>query len=276
MTDMNPDFQYGQQPEPVQPTQPSNPYAQQGVPHMPQQQPVYPQQPGYTPYGQPPTTQPPLNNYVISTKPSKLWLILSIVFIATTLAALGGGVWAYMNYLDQKDNTDAKISTAVATGVKNQADKDAANFLEKEKQPNRQFVGPDDFGRLSFNYPKTWSVYLASDSTDGGTFEAYLNPATVPPVDDATQYALRVTIEQRSIEAVLDEYDDLVQEGALKATGAKADGTDGTRLEGAFTEDIRGMAIIFKIRDKTVTIRSDAETFRGDFDALISTIKFNK
>jgi len=269
MTDMNPDFQFGQQP---QPTQPPTPYAPQGIPQIPQQQPVPQQQPGYAP-GAP---TPPVNNYIIPAKSSKKWLILTIVFITTTLAALGGGVWAYMNYLDQKDNTDAKISTAVATGVKDQADKDAAAFLQKEKQPNRQFAGPDDYGRLAFDYPKTWSVYINKDALTGDTFEAYFNPATVPPVKADTQYALRVIIEQKDIERVIASYDSLVKKGDLKATAVKADGTDGTRLEGNFTKDIRGMAVVFKIRDKTVTIRSDAETFRGDFDALVSTITFNK
>lgn len=266
MTRMNPDFQFGQQPQPVQPTQPVNPYAQQGVPQIPQQQ------PGYAP-GTPPL---PVNNYVIPGKSSKKWLILTIVFITTTLAAIGGGVWAYMNYLDQKDNTDAKISTAVTTGVKNQADKDAANFLEKEKQPNRQFAGPDDYGRLSFDYPKTWSVYVNKDTSSSETYEAYFNPASVPPIKSDTQYALRVTIEQKDVEKVLASYDSLVKKGDLKTSAVKADDTDGTRIEGNFTKDIRGMAVVFKIRDKTVTIRSDAETFRSDFDALVSTITFNK
>jgi len=266
MTDMNPDFQFGQQPQPVQPTQPASPYTQQGVPQIP------PQQPGYAP-GQP---SQPVNNYITPGKPSKKWLILTIVFIITTLAALGAGVWAYMNYLDQKENTDAKISTAVATGVKDQADKDAAAFLEKEKQPNRQFAGPDDYGRLAFNYPKTWSVFVNKDTSSGTTYEAYFNPATVPPIKSDTQYALRVTIVQESVEKVLADYDRLVKDGELKASAVKADGTDGTRLEGNFTKNIRGLAVVFKIRDKTVTIRSDAETFRGDFDALVSTITFNK
>jgi hypothetical protein len=266
MTDMNPDFQFGQQPQPVQPTQPASPYTQQGVPQIP------PQQQSYAPV--PP--QQPVNNYIAPGKPSKKWLILSIVFIITTLAAIGGGVWAYMNYLDQKDNTDAKISTAVATGVKNQADKDAADFLEKEKQPNRQFAGPDDYGRLAFDYPKTWSIYVSKDTSAGGTYEAYFNPVSVPPVKSTTQYALRVIIEENDYEKVLASYDSLVKKGDLKATAVKADDTDGTRLEGSFTKDIRGLAVVFKIRDKTVTVRSDAETFRGDFDALVSTITFNK
>jgi len=276
MTDMNPEFQYGQQPQPVQPTQPNTPYTQQGVPQIPQQQPGYTPQTGYAPVGQPPIGQPPVNNYVIPGKSSKKWLILTIVFIITTLAAAGVGVWAYMNYLDQKDNTDVKISTAVTAGVKEQADKDAADFLEKEKQPNRQFAGPDDYGRLSFDYPKTWSIYVDKDASSGTTYAAYFNPVSVPPVAASTQYALRVLIEQKDYDNVLSSYSPLVKKGDLVSSAVKADDTDGTRFDGSFTKDIRGSAVVFKIRDKTVTVRSDAGTFKGDFDALISTITFNK
>jgi len=67
-----------------------------------------------------------------------------------------------------------------------------------------------------------------------------------------------------------------VKKGDLKASSTKADGNNGTRLDGNFTKDIRGYAVIFKIRDKTLTIRTDANTFLSDFDKLISTIKFNE
>ncbi|MES2630934.1 MAG: hypothetical protein V4611_03175 [Patescibacteria group bacterium] len=278
---MNPDFQYGP------PTQPPAPTPQPGYPQVPQPQQGYPQQqPVYQP------TQPPVvNNYVIPPKSSKKWVILTFVFLTTALIALGVGVWAYINYVDQKDNTDAKISTAVTVAVKDQADKDAADFLEKEKQPNRQFAGPDDYGRLSFDYPKTWSIYVDEDAVDGGSYEAYFNPVSVPPVNDATQYALRVIIEEKDYDKVLASYDSLVKKGDLKTSAVKADGTDGTRIDGSFTKDIRGAAVVFKIRDKTVTIRTDADTFirnktaldgtsaaavPGDFDALIATITFNK
>lgn len=261
---MNPDFQYGQptqpvqpQPQPMQPQQPVNPYQQQPQSYAP--------------------LQPPVNNYIAPGKPSKKWLIIAIVFIATTVVALGFAGYATYNYFDQKDNVDAKVSTAVNDAVKVQADKDAADFLQKEKQPNRLFAGPEDYGGVSFDYPKTWSIYVAKDTTtNGGTYTAYFNPVTVPPVSDTTQYALRVTIEQRDTDKVIASYDDFVKKGDLKASAVKIDDTDGTRLDGNFTKDIRGSAVIFKIRDKTVTIRSDAETFKGDFDALVQTIKFNK
>jgi len=204
------------------------------------------------------------------------WIIVSIIFIVTTIAAAGVMIWALINYFDQKDNVDTKISSAVSTAKKEQADDLEAKFMERDKEPNRQFVGPDDYGRLMFDYPKTWSVFVESDASDGDVYEAYLNPVSVPPITNTTQFALRVTIETKDYDAVINSYDKLVREGSLKSSAVKADDQNGTRLEGNFTKDIRGTAVVFKIRDKTVTVRTDADTFRKDFDAIVSSITFNK
>ncbi len=202
--------------------------------------------------------------------------ILMIVFIVTTLAVAGVMIWALVNYFDQKNNVDTKLADAVSTAKKEQADADEAKFLERDKQPNRQFVGPEDYGRVSFDYPKTWSVYVAKDASNGGNYEAYLNPVSVPTVLPTQQYALRVTIEEKDYDQVVSGYTSLVTKGDLTSSSVKADDQNGTRLDGSFTKNIRGSAVIFKIRDKTVTIRTDADTFKVDFDALITTITFNK
>jgi hypothetical protein len=203
------------------------------------------------------------------------WLILSVVFIVTTIAASAVMIWALINYFDQKNNVDAKVASEVATAKKNQADADEAKFTEREKEPNRQFVGPEDYGQVTFDYPKTWSVYVDKDASTSNTYQAYLNPVSVPPVAASQQYALRVTIETKDYDQVLTGYQSLVKSGGLVSSAVKIDGDNGTRLDGNFSKDIRGSAVVFKIRDKTVTIRTDADTFRGDFDALIATIVFN-
>ncbi|RWZ78598.1 MAG: hypothetical protein EOT05_02505 [Candidatus Microsaccharimonas sossegonensis] len=205
---------------------------------------------------------------------TNIWLILSIVFIILTVGLGGAFGWALVNYMDQKNNVDTKVSTAVTAAVKAQADKDAATFEAEDKKPNRQFAGPEDFGSLSFSYPKTWSTYVSKDASTG-TFQAYLNPVLVPPVAETTQYALRVSIETRSYDTVLNIYQTLVKKGDLKSSTVKINGVDSTRLDGNFTKDIRGSAVVFKIRDKTVTIRTDADTFKPDFNALVASIKFN-
>lgn len=202
------------------------------------------------------------------------WLIVSIALSITTIGLGIAFGWALMNYFDQKNTVDTKVSTAVTSAVKTQADKDAATFEAEAKKPNRQFAGPEDFGSLSFDYPKTWSTYVSKDASSG-TFQAYLNPVSVPPIVDTTQYALRVTIETKDYDTVLNAYTSLVKNGDLQSSTIKINGVDSTRLDGNFTKDIRGSAVIIKIRDKTVTIRTDADTFKPDFNALVATIKFN-
>ncbi len=203
-------------------------------------------------------------------------VIVIVVLAVFGAAALGFGIWSFLNYNEQKTDVDGKISAAVAIAKKEQADTDEAKFLARDKEPNREFVGPDDYGRLTFNYPKTWSVYVNKDITEqGGAYEAYLNPVSVPAVSDKQQYALRVQIEEKDYDKVIASYAALVKKGDLRSSAVSVNGANGTRLDGSFSKNIRGAAVIYKIRDKTLTLRTDADTFRVDFDALITTIKFN-
>lgn len=206
----------------------------------------------------------------------KALMIITICLIVLLVGASVLSVWLYINYSDQKNNVDTKVSAAVATAKNEQATSDEEKFAQREKEPLRQFVGPDDYGRVSFSYPKTWSAYVNKDVSSGGTYEAYLNPITVPPISATQQFALRVTIEEKDYDKVIATYDPLVKKGSLKTSSVAADGNNGTRLDGSFSKDIRGSAVIFKIRDKTLTVRTDAETFTADFNALISTIKINQ
>lgn len=200
--------------------------------------------------------------------------LLAIIGLSVLVVGAGSlAIWAYLNYNEQKTNVDSKIDLAVAEGKKEQADEDETKFAEREKEPNRQFTGPDDYGRLTFDYPKTWSVYVAQES---GSYEAYLNPVTVPPVSKEQQFALRVTIEQEDYDEVIASYEKAVEEGELRSSATSSQGHNGTRLDGNFSEDIRGSAVIFRVRDKTITLRTDADTFRPDFDKLIKTVDFNE
>lgn len=203
-------------------------------------------------------------------------MIAIIGLIALVLLTGGMAIWAYFSYNDQKTNVDGKIDLAKAEAKKQQADDDEVKFAQREKEPNRQFAGPDDYGRLVFDYPKTWSVYEARDVSRGGTYEAYLNPITVPPVSATQQFALRVTIEEKDYDQVVKSYEALVKKGDLRTSATSANGNNGTRIDGNFTKDIRGSAVIYKVRDKTVTLRTDADTFKPDFENIIKTINFNQ
>jgi hypothetical protein len=205
--------------------------------------------------------------------------LLAIIGLSiASVLLIGLSIVLYTQYADQKDNVDAKVETAIAKAQKDQADADAKKFAEREKEPNRQFVGPDDYGRLTFSYPKTWSVYVASATASGGAaFKAYLNPIFVPSTDaDGQRYALRVVIENDGFDKVVSQYDSQVKSGDLKSSQTSSNGQSGTRLDGNFSKDVRGAVVIYKVRDKTVSIFTDADTFKPDFEEIIKTIKFNQ
>lgn len=206
-------------------------------------------------------------------------VIAIIMIVVGVLILIGVSVfagWAYMNYTDQKTDVDTKIAAAVAVAVKKQADADEVKRLASEKQPNREFVGPDDYGRVTFSYPKTWSVYIARDAAQGGNFEAYLNPISVPAVSSSEIFALRIVIKQEDYDKAITSFSGLVKNGKLSSTPITVDETTGTRFDGSFNTNLRGALVLFKIRDKTVTIRTDANTFLPDFEAIVSSIKFNE
>lgn len=204
---------------------------------------------------------------------------IAIVVLTLLVVGFGGfGIWEYAQYVKASTDVKGQVDDAVAKAVKDQVATDEEKFAKREKQPLRQFSGPDDYGRLSFDYPKTWSAYQASDISKGGgvTYEAYLHPILVPPVTDTQKIALRISIEQKLYEDVLESYDLLIQKGDLKSQ-AWSNGTyNGTLLTGNFSDDIKGSAVILRMRDRTLTMRSDADVFKDDFDAITKTVRFNQ
>lgn len=202
-------------------------------------------------------------------------LVISNVLLAVLTIAFGGVmIWALVNYTDQKDNVDAKIAVAVGEAKKEQSAEDEKLFLEREKAPYEQYVGPDDLGRVTFNYPKTWSVYQAK--TSGDSMDAYLHPGTVPTIQQGQQFALEVKVRDQSSDQILKNYESLVKRGDLKSTQVVVNGFSGTRLDGAFSKEVKGSIVIFKLRDKALTLMTGAETFRSDFDGIIlKSLDFN-
>ncbi len=196
-------------------------------------------------------------------------ICLGLLFALASAAA----AWAYVNYQEQKTNVEGKIQVAVAEARKTQAEEDEVKFSEREAQPYRQFVGPDDLGRVTFDYSKLWSVYVATgDNTSN--YQAYLHPRVVPQIKSDRKYALRVTIEQASYEEYIKSFDDQVKDGDLKTTAIKFGNNSGTRFDGKIDKETRGAFVVFKIRDKVLTIRTDADVFMNEFNRLVQTIKF--
>lgn len=209
------------------------------------------------------------------------WMISTIGLIILVLGTGSLAIWALLNYQEQKTNVNTKVDAAVNLAKKDQAEADEAKFAEREKEPRREFAAPDDYGRLSFTYPKTWSVYVDKDpvanESGGKDYLAYLHPIVVPPVDVRDQqFAVRVSILEENYNTHLARFDRLIKEGKLRSKTVSINGENAVRLDGNFNDKIRGSAIIFKIRDKTAVVQTDADAFMHDFDILIKTITYIK
>ena len=204
-----------------------------------------------------------------------IFAIIALVILVLVFGSFS--IWAYINYLDQKQDVDSKIDEAVATAVLKENKKSEEAIEKYKNETTTLFVGPSDYGRLTFEYPKFWSAYQATDVSGGGgvTYQAYLNPVLVPPVSDTTKVALRITIEQKTFDQSVADYQKQIEKGELKSSAYSDGSHTGTKLVGNFNEDIYGTAVLIKMRDRTLTIRTDGEVFNDNFESILKTVKFN-
>ena len=232
-----------------------------------------------TPPAQPPLTPPQFNPTAAkqSSRPSTGLIIALILTSLLAATFIGLFVWMFVQWDDIKTDVGGKINAAVATAVEQNTAKLETKFAEKEKYPYTHFAGPSDYGELSFEYPKTWHVYEASAAGNKDDYRAYLNPGKVPTIDQDHPYALRVTILNQLSETVIADYAKAVQDGELKLTVQPVNGENANIYTGTLDDGHVGILAVFRIRDKTVVLRTDSEkVFGGEFYKLLKTIKYNK
>ncbi len=203
-------------------------------------------------------------------------MLFAVIGLSVLVLGLGiFSIWAFVAYGEANSDLDGKLRIAEVEAKRVQAEADEEKFAEREKQPAKNFKAPDDYCGLRFDYPKTWSEHWAEQITNGGDFEAYFNPGYVPPISNSEQFALRVTIEQRDFDSVLKRYQNLVQKGDLKQSTSSSQGHQGVRLTGNFSKNIRGDAVVYRCRSLTITVRTDADVFKNDFQSIVSSLDFN-
>lgn len=187
-------------------------------------------------------------------------------------------IWMTVRYLSVRDDVDGQIAMAVAEAKEKQAMEYEELFNEREKDPYKTFSGPEDYGQVTFEYPKTWSVYIASGAASGGNYEAYMNPVEVYAPSTTTVNALRLAIRNAAFETVAAEYQRAMEkkDANLSMETVEVAGVTANRYSGKIPgTDMIGIIVIFKIRDKTAVFRTDSVLFAEDFDRLISTVSFN-
>ena len=249
---------------------------------MPLVQPnVTPEQMAYQPVVQPVPQQPTSPAAVPIPQKKNVNLIKTVAIVVLSLIAvtfIGLFIWMFVRYDEASTDVEGQISIAVAEAKAEQAEKDEAEFAEREKDPYRTFTGPADYGQVTFKYPKTWSLYIAQDASRGGDFAAYFNPIEVNAVSDSTVNALRVIIKDKDFESVAQDYQRAMdqKDSNLSVESVTVAGTAANRYTGKIPgTDLNGYIVIFKVRDKTVILQTDSVLFAEDFNKLLETVGFN-
>lgn len=208
-------------------------------------------------------------------------LIKTIVIVILSLIAVtfvGLFIWMTTQYNEVSTDVNGQINAAVAAAVDENTMAMEMEFAEREKEPYRDFSGPEDYGGLSFKYPKTWSLYVAKDAANGGDYHAYFNPIEVDEVSNTTINALRLTIRDTAFDTVTAEYQRYVERphSTFSVQSVTVAGVAANRYTGTILNtELEGIVVIFKIRDKTAILQTDSMLFEADYNRLLETIHFN-
>lgn len=202
-------------------------------------------------------------------------LIETVLLVITSIVAIVF-IWLYVQkYIEWNainTDLDSRVNAQVAIKVAENTTEMEEQFAEREKFPYKNFSGPVDYGSFSFEYPKTWSVYIAKDAANGGDFEAYLNPVEVNPVSNTSINALRVRIRDASFESVAKTYESAIKNNRVTMKNQEVGGVLANIYTGELTKDIHGIAMILKLRDKTVILQTDAMDFENEFYRILDSV----
>lgn len=208
---------------------------------------------------------------------------VSLVFtILLLIAAIAFGAWAFSSRQDYKNNTDAKINAAVTVAKQNEDKAKDAAFAQEEKNPLKNWNGPEAYGSLVMAYPKTWSGYVSVASGNSGSsgtpVDGYFYPGVVPSTTDQnSSFAVRVQVNSQSYASVVQSVSQqsgsknppVVTPYALpklpKVVGVKITGS----LPNSSGSQKTGVMVVLPLRSQTVEIWTEGNQFVDDFNNII-------
>lgn len=203
-------------------------------------------------------------------------LILSIAFLLLTM---GFGFWAFASRQDYKDNTDEKVAAAVEVAQKQTASEKDNEFIEREKQPLKEYAGPSSYGSVKVKYPKTWSAYVDEQGNGTDAVDGYFHPNFVPSVDSDASYALRLQVVNRTFDQEVKKFENDVKQGKATAkpyVAANVNGSVGIRIDGEIGSNKQGTLILIKLRDKTLKLWTEADQYKKDFtENVLANLTFS-
>lgn len=201
-------------------------------------------------------------------------LVLSLIFSVVMLVlAIAFGGWSYMSRQDYKNNVDAKIKDAVVVAKQEESTSKDKQFIEKEKNPLRTYKGPDQYGAVTIQYPKTWSAYVEDTGSSSNPVNGFFNPSYVPSKSDQNAlFALRLQITNQTYAQTLQRYTSLQKSGKVQVspyTLPKIPTIVGVQIKGEIDSKKEGTMVILPLRSGSLTVWSEGSQYQNDFQNII-------
>lgn len=206
------------------------------------------------------------------------WIITVIILSVLLVSAAGFGFWAFAGRQDYKNNSDEKAAAAVEIAKKETTEENNKRFAEELKNPLKTYTGPESFGSVAVQYPKTWSAYIANQGlTSGSVLDIYFHPDVVPAISTSSggsrpAVALRVQVLNQSYTQTVNALKSSVDSGQVTAepyTLPKVPNQTGTLFRGKLANELVGTQIVLPLRDKSLVINTDTDQFLPDFNKYI-------
>jgi hypothetical protein len=194
-------------------------------------------------------------------------LVLAVILL---IGALGFGGWAFSSRQDYKNNVDAKINVAVGAAKQQEGTTKDLQFAEASKKPLRAYNGPEAYGSVVVNYPKTWSAYVDDTGTGGVSVDGYFAPGTVPSATGQNSvFALRVQVLSQTYAQVVQSFSGQQQAGKL-AVSAYAlpllPKIVGVKAVGQLANQTTVTMVVLPLRSNTLEIWTEGTQYLADFN----------
>jgi hypothetical protein len=234
------------------------------------------------PIPQGPTFAPPAGqsnfNGLGKSGPAWGWIITVTLLTIAVVGVSGFAIWAFGERQDYKNNSDKKSVAAAEVAKKQTTEEDNKRFAEELKNPLKTYVGPESYGSVAVQYPKTWSAYINSEGLSGNSIiDIYFHPDVVPSLasqggGERPAIALHVEVLNQAYNQTISTMNSSVVAGLLTAEPyalPKVPNQKGTLFRGQLANKLNGTQVVLPLRDKTLVISTDTDQFLPDFNTYI-------
>jgi hypothetical protein len=198
------------------------------------------------------------------------------------IAAIAFGGWAYSSRQDYKNKADIKIAAAVQAAKQQQTATDNAAFAQASKDPLKSYSGPEAYGSLVLDYPKTWSGYVDDSGTGNALVDGYFSPGVVPAISGQNSvFALRLQVLSQSYSQTLQAFQGQQQSGQLTVAAyalPKLPQVVGVEVTGQISGQgsPNTTMVVLPLRSYTIEISTQGNQYLADFNnSILSNFSFS-